>query len=139
MKIKKLTVSILLLIVFTGFLFNGDIYSYLVENFLFIQSFYENDPEMFIINFVFAYLFMTTLSLENFVVEGSLAALLGIGYVTYRKFHIPHVYKELDHTCHVKHSEFAQFVVELKVINVDNLWEKFVYDLDYLLLDLLQL
>ena len=73
MKIKKLTVSILLLIVFTGFLFNGDIYSYLVENFLFIQSFYENDPEMFIIYFVFAYLFMTTLSLPVALVMGLLA------------------------------------------------------------------
>jgi len=73
MKIKKLTVSILLLIVFTGFLFNDDIYSYLVENFLFIQSFYENDPEMFIIYFVFAYLFMTTLSLPVALVMGLLA------------------------------------------------------------------
>ena len=73
MEIKKLTVSILLLIVFTGFLFNDDIYSYLVENFLFIQSFYENDPEMFIIYFVFAYLFMTTLSLPVALVMGLLA------------------------------------------------------------------
>jgi uncharacterized membrane protein YdjX (TVP38/TMEM64 family) len=73
MKIKKLTVSILLLIVFTGFLFNDDIYSYLVENFLFIQSFYEKDPEMFIIYFVFAYLFMTTLSLPVALVMGLLA------------------------------------------------------------------
>lgn len=73
MKIKKLTVSILLLIVFTGFLFNDDIYSYLVENFLFIQSFYENNPEMFIIYFVFAYLFMTTLSLPVALVMGLLA------------------------------------------------------------------
>lgn len=73
MKIKKLTVSILLLIVFTSFLFNDDIYSYLVENFLFIQSFYENNPEMFIIYFVFAYLFMTTLSLPVALVMGLLA------------------------------------------------------------------
>tara|TARA_Y200000002_G_scaffold383265_1_gene404597 strand:+ start:17122 stop:17781 length:660 start_codon:yes stop_codon:yes gene_type:complete len=81
MKIKKLTVSILLLIVFTGFLFNDDIYSYLGENFLFIQTFYKDDPEMFIIYFVFAYLFMTTFSLPVALVMGLLAgSILDIYY-----------------------------------------------------------
>ena len=64
MKIKKLSISILLLlIIIIGLVTNDEFKSYLIENIENIKALYSDQPLMFISFFIAAYLVMTTLSL----------------------------------------------------------------------------
>lgn len=76
---------------------------------------------------------MSILSIQNFLVEGGMVALAGLGYVTYKKFHIPQSYPELDHTCFLKYSPFAESIMHLKAIDSNDLWIKITHDVDYLI------
>ena len=74
MKIKKLSISIiLLLIIIIGFITNDEFKSYLTENIDMIKALYSNQPLMFTILFITAYLVMTTLSLPVALLMGLLA------------------------------------------------------------------
>ena len=74
MKIKKLSISIiLLLIIIIGFITNDEFKSYLTENIDIIKTLYSNQPLMFTILFITAYLVMTTLSLPVALLMGLLA------------------------------------------------------------------
>ena len=74
MKIKKLSISIiLLLIIIIGFITNDEFKSYLTENIDIIKTLYSNQPLMFTVLFITAYLVMTTLSLPVALLMGLLA------------------------------------------------------------------
>ena len=74
MKIKKLSISIiLLLIIIIGFITNDEFKSYLTENIDMIKTLYSNQPLMFTVLFITAYLVMTTLSLPVALLMGLLA------------------------------------------------------------------
>ena len=74
MKIKKLSISIiLLLIIIFGFITNDEFNSYLVENIENIKAIYSNEPLLFTVFFIIAYLVMTTLSLPVALLMGLLA------------------------------------------------------------------
>ena len=74
MKIKKLSISIiLLLIIIFGFITNDELNSYLVENIENIKAIYSNEPLLFTVFFIIAYLVMTTLSLPVALLMGLLA------------------------------------------------------------------
>ena len=73
---------------------------------------------------------MSTLSIEKIVTEGSVFVFAGLGYFAMRKLHKSPVFAELDHTCHVKHCKIAGQVIELKELDFDGSWAKFVADLD---------
>ena len=74
MKIKKLSVGIILLLVVTfGFLANNEFSSYLLENINYIKSLYGDEPVIFIVSYITAYLVMTTLSLPVALLMGLLA------------------------------------------------------------------
>ena len=74
MKIKKLSISIiLLLIIIIGFITNDEFKSYLTENIDMIKALYSNQPLIFTILFITAYLVMTTLSLPVALLMGLLA------------------------------------------------------------------
>ena len=74
MKIKKLSISILLLlIIIIGLVTNDEFKSYLVENIENIKALYINEPLMFTTFFIVAYLIMTTLSLPVALLMGLLA------------------------------------------------------------------
>ncbi len=73
MKIKKLSVSIILLLIIIGFLANDDFSSYLEGNINHIRTLYNNEPLIFIVCFIIAYLVMTTLSLPVALLMGLLA------------------------------------------------------------------
>ena len=74
MKIKKLSISIiLLLIIIIGFITNDEFKSYLTENIDMIKALYSNQPLMFTVLFITAYLVMTTLSLPVALLMGLLA------------------------------------------------------------------
>ena len=74
MKIKKLSISIiLLLIIIIGFITNDEFKSYLTENIDMIKTLYSNQPLMFTALFITAYLVMTTLSLPVALLMGLLA------------------------------------------------------------------
>ena len=74
MKIKKLSLSILLLlIIIIGLVTNDEFKSYLVENIENIKALYINEPLMFTTFFIVAYLIMTTLSLPVALLMGLLA------------------------------------------------------------------
>ena len=74
MKIKKLSISIiLLLMIIIGFITNDEFKSYLTENIDIIKTLYSNQPLMFTILFITAYLVMTTLSLPVALLMGLLA------------------------------------------------------------------
>ena len=74
MKIKKLSIGIiLLLIIIIGFITNDEFKSYLTENIDIIKTLYSNQPLMFTILFITAYLVMTTLSLPVALLMGLLA------------------------------------------------------------------
>ena len=74
MKIKKLSISIiLLLIIIFGFITNDEFNSYLVDNIENIKAIYSNEPMIFIVFFIIAYLVMTTLSLPVALLMGLLA------------------------------------------------------------------
>ena len=74
MKIKKLSISILLLlIIIIGFVTNDEFSSYLVENIEKIKALYSNEPLIFTVFFITAYLVMTTLSLPVALIMGLLA------------------------------------------------------------------
>ncbi len=74
MKIKKLSISIiLLLIIVIGLITNDEFNSYLVENIDNIKALYNNEPLMFTVAFITAYLVMTTLSLPVALLMGLLA------------------------------------------------------------------
>ena len=74
MKIKKLSISILLLlIIISGLVTNDELKSYLVENIENIKALYSNEPLMFTTFFITAYLIMTTLSLPVALLMGLLA------------------------------------------------------------------
>ena len=74
MKIKKLSISIiLLLIIIIGFISNDQFNSYLVDNIQSIKTLYSNEPLMFTAFFIIAYLVMTTLSLPVALLMGILA------------------------------------------------------------------
>ena len=74
MKIKKLSISIILmLIIIIGFITNDEFKSYLTENIDMIKALYSNQPLMFTILFITAYLVMTTLSLPVALLMGLLA------------------------------------------------------------------
>ena len=73
-KIKKLSISIiLLLIIIFGFITNDEFNSYLVENIENIKAIYSNEPLLFTVFFIIAYLVMTTLSLPVALLMGLLA------------------------------------------------------------------
>jgi uncharacterized membrane protein YdjX (TVP38/TMEM64 family) len=74
MKIKKLSISIiLLLIIIFGFITNDEFNSYLAENIESIKAIYSSEPLIFTIFFIIAYLVMTTLSLPVALIMGLLA------------------------------------------------------------------
>ena len=74
MKIKKLSISILLLlIIIIGLVTNDEFKSYLIENIENIKALYSDQPLMFISFFIAAYLVMTTLSLPVALLMGLLA------------------------------------------------------------------
>ena len=74
MKIKKLSISIiLLLIIIFGFITNDEFNSYLVDNIENIKAIYSNEPMIFIVFFIIAYLVMTTFSLPVALLMGLLA------------------------------------------------------------------
>ena len=74
MKIKKLSISIiLLLIIIIGFITNDEFKSYLTENIDMIKTLYSNQPLIFTVLFITAYLVMTTLSLPIALLMGLLA------------------------------------------------------------------
>ena len=74
MKIKKLSISIiLLLIIIFGFITNDEFNSYLAENIESIKAIYSSEPLIFTIFFIIAYLVMTTLSLPVALLMGLLA------------------------------------------------------------------
>ena len=74
MKIKKLSISIiLLLIIIIGLVTNDEFKSYLTDNIDMIKALYNNQPLMFTILFITAYLVMTTLSLPVALLMGLLA------------------------------------------------------------------
>ena len=74
MKIKKLSISIILmLIIIIGFITNDEFKSYLTENIDMIKTLYSNQPLMFTALFITAYLVMTTLSLPVALLMGLLA------------------------------------------------------------------
>ena len=74
MKIKKLSIGIiLLLIIIIGFITNDEFKSYLTENIDIIKTLYSNQPLMFTVLFITAYLVMTTLSLPVALLMGLLA------------------------------------------------------------------
>ena len=74
MKIKKLSISIILLsIIIFGFITNDEFNSYLVENIENIKAIYSNEPLLFTVFFIIAYLVMTTLSLPVALLMGLLA------------------------------------------------------------------
>ena len=74
MKIKKLSISIiLLLIIIIGFITNDEFKSYLTENIDIIKTLYSNQPLIFTVLFITAYLVMTTLSLPVALLMGLLA------------------------------------------------------------------
>ena len=74
MKIKKLSISIiLLLIIIIGFITNDEFKSYLTENIDMIKTLHSNQPLMFTMLFITAYLVMTTLSLPVALLMGLLA------------------------------------------------------------------
>ena len=74
MKIKKLSISIiLLLIIIIGFITNDEFKSYLTENIDIIKTLYSNQPLIFTVLFITAYLVMTTLSLPVALIMGLLA------------------------------------------------------------------
>ena len=74
MKIKKLSISIiLLLIIIIGFITNDEFKSYLTESIDMIKTLYSNQPLMFTVLFITAYLVMTTLSLPVALLMGLLA------------------------------------------------------------------
>ena len=74
MKIKKLSISIiLLLIIIFGFITNDEFNSYLVENIENIKAIYSNEPLLFTVFFIIAYLVMTTLSLPVALLMGLIA------------------------------------------------------------------
>ena len=74
MKIKKLSICIiLLLIIIIGFITNDEFKSYLTENIDIIKTLYSNQPLMFTVLFITAYLVMTTLSLPVALLMGLLA------------------------------------------------------------------
>ena len=74
MKIKKLSISILLLlIIIIGLVTNDEFKSYLVENIENIKALYINEPLLFTTFFIVAYLIMTTLSLPVALLMGLLA------------------------------------------------------------------
>ena len=74
MKIKKLSISILLLLIIViGFIAIDELNSYLIENFANIKAMYSNEPLMFIGFFITTYLVMTTLSLPVALLMGLLA------------------------------------------------------------------
>ena len=74
MKIKKLSISIiLLLIIIFGFITHDEFDSYIVGNIENIKAIYSNEPLMFTVFFIIAYLVMTTLSLPVALLMGLLA------------------------------------------------------------------
>ena len=74
MKIKTLSICIiLLLIIIIGFITNDEFKSYLTENIDMIKTLYSNQPLMFTVLFITAYLVMTTLSLPVALLMGLLA------------------------------------------------------------------
>ena len=74
MKIKKLSISILLLlIIIIGFVTSEEFNSYLVENIEKIKALYSNEPLIFTVFFITTYLIMTTLSLPVALIMGLLA------------------------------------------------------------------
>ena len=74
MKIKKLSISILLLlIIIIGFVTSDEFNSYLVENIEKIKALYSNEPLIFTVFFITTYLIMTTLSLPVALIMGLLA------------------------------------------------------------------
>ena len=74
MKIKKLSISIiLLLILIIGFFANDEFNSYLLENMENIKALYGNEPLIFTVFFITAYLIMTTLSLPVALLMGLIA------------------------------------------------------------------
>ena len=73
MKIKKLSISIILLLIIIGFLANEDLTSYLKGNINHIRTLYNNEPLIFVVCFIIAYLVMTTLSLPVALLMGLLA------------------------------------------------------------------
>ena len=74
MKIKKLSISILLLlIIIIGLVTNDEFNSYLIENIDNIKALYSDEPLIFIVFFITSYLVMTTLSLPVALLMGLLA------------------------------------------------------------------
>ena len=74
MKIKKLSISIiLLLIIIFGFITSDEFNSFIVVNIENIKTLYSNEPLIFTAFFIIAYLVMTTLSLPVALLMGLLA------------------------------------------------------------------
>jgi uncharacterized membrane protein YdjX (TVP38/TMEM64 family) len=77
MKIKKLSISIiLLLIIIFGFITSDEFNSFIVVNIENIKAIYSNEPFMFTAFFIIAYLVMATLSLPIALLMGLLAGSL---------------------------------------------------------------
>ena len=74
MKIKKLSISIiLLLMIIFGFITSNEFNSFIVMNIENIKAIYSNEPFMFTAFFIIAYLVMATLSLPIALLMGLLA------------------------------------------------------------------
>jgi uncharacterized membrane protein YdjX (TVP38/TMEM64 family) len=74
MKIKKLSIGIiLLLIIIFGFVTSDEFNSHLVKNIENIKAIYSTEPLIFTVFFIIAYLVMTTLSLPVALLMGLLA------------------------------------------------------------------
>jgi hypothetical protein len=70
------------------------------------------------------------LSLNKVATEGSLLVAAGLGYFALKKLHKPPVFEQLSHTCHVKHSNVAQHVMDLRDLKMEEDWFDFVQQLD---------
>lgn len=74
---------------------------------------------------------MNALPLEKVILEGSALAVAGIGFMALKRFQgTPTISPELQHTSFLKFSPFASYIVEVKALEQEALWNELTLQMD---------